>query len=196
MIGNLLQFDQNFFYWFNGLQGQNQFVDFLVHVVAEYAIYMIPLALLVCWFVYKKEQTRIDMLKATIVSVLVWQIPTRIIAWIWYRPRPYIELGGTKELFFHVPSYSFPSDHATFLAAISMYFYLLGYKKLGRWGFVVTFLVGIGRIIAGLHYPGDIVAGWVLGILVAWIIYILLDKWIEKYIAKNLYKIAKFLRLA
>ncbi len=195
MINNLLQFDQSFFYWFNNLQGQNYFVDSITHILAEYVIYIIPLLLLVCWFIYKTDKNRIDMLKATIVSVIIWQIPTRIIAWIWYRPRPYIELGGTKELFFHVPSYSFPSDHATFLAAISMYFYLLGYKKVGTIGFVVTFLVSISRIIAGLHYPGDVLFGWILGIGGAWIIFIIFDKYVEKYIAKPIFKMAKFIKL-
>ena len=196
MINNLLQFDQSFFYWFNNLQEQNSFIDFVVHILAEYTVYMIPIALLVCWFIYKTDKNRIDMLKATIASVLLWQIPTRIIAWIWYRPRPFTDLAGTKELFFHVPSYSFPSDHATFLAAISMYFYLMGYKKVGIIGFIITFLVSISRIISGLHYPGDIVGGWILGAGGAWIIYILLDKYIQKYIAKPILKLAKFIRLA
>lgn len=196
MIDSLLQFDQSFFYWFNSFSGQNEVLDILVLLIGKYLIYIVPILLLISWFIYKKDKIRIDMLKAALISILLWQIPTRIISWMWFRPRPFIDLVGTKELFFHVPSYSFPSDHAVFLAAISVYFYLLGYKKVGVIGFIATFLVGVFRIIAGLHYPGDILAGWILGVGGAWIIYILLDKYIDKYIAKPLLALAKIIKLA
>lgn len=190
-----LQLDINLFYFFNNLSNKNNFFNIIIRFFSVYLIYLVPICLIVSWFIYKKETQRIDMLKVTLTSVFLWQIPTRIISLIWYRPRPIIDLAGTKEIFFHVPSYSFPSDHSTFLAAFATYFYLLGYKKISYICFGGAFLVGLFRIIGGFHYPLDVLAGWLLGILGAMLLH-KLDKYIEKYLAKPLFKFAKFIKLA
>jgi undecaprenyl-diphosphatase len=72
---------------------------------------------------------------------------------------------------------------------------LLGYKKLGGIIIIISLLVGIARIICGLHYPGDILGGLILGIGGSYLLFYL-DKYIEKYLAKPLLNIAKKLRLA
>ena len=195
MINSILQADQSFFYILNGLLGNNGFFDVIIKFTSVYLVYCVPLALLISWFIYKNDRDHIAMLKATIASVFMWQVPTRIIAWLWYRPRPIVALADTKELMFHVPSYSFPSDHSTFLMALASYFYLLGYKKVGIWTGIIAIIVGVSRVIAGLHYPGDILAGWLLGIIGAYLLF-LIDKLIEKYAAKPLLAVAKFIKLA
>jgi undecaprenyl-diphosphatase len=195
MINHLLFLDESFFYWFNNLSGKNYYIDTTGLIIGKYLVYLVPILLVFFWFYSKKDKVKIDLVKSTLVSVFIWQIPTRIIAFFWNRPRPFVNLAETKELFFHIPSYSFPSDHATFLAAISMYFYLLGYKKVGYMGFVTTFLVGIFRIIAGMHYPLDIICGWALGVMGSWIIYKYTDKIINK-LAKYILKIARYIKLA
>ena len=92
-------------------------------------------------------------------------------------------------------SYSFPSDHAAFLMALGVYFYLLGYSKPGILIVISSILVGIARVISGLHYPGDILAGLLLGFIGANLLF-LLDKYIQRYLAEPMLKIAKAIRLA
>jgi len=195
MINQLLQFDQSLFYWFHSILGFNQILDYIILFIGKYLVYFIPIGLLVSWFIYNSNQDRIAMIKTTLVSVFVWQVPTRIIAYFWYRPRPFVELGQTKELFFHLPSYSFPSDHATFLMALGTYFYLLKYKKIGILIIIGSFLVGFSRVISGIHYPLDVVCGLMLGFLGAYLLHYL-DKYIQLYLAEPILKIAKFIRLA
>lgn len=195
MINNILQTDQSFFYTLNGLLGHSGFFDAIVKVLSVYLVYCVPIGLLIAWFILKKDQQKIDLIKVTLASFFIWQVPTRLISMLWFRPRPIAELAGAKEVVFHVPSYSFPSDHSTFLAALATYFYLLGYKKVATWIYVVAFLVGTTRIIGGMHYPLDVLAGWTLGIVGAYLIH-LLDKYIQKYLAQPILKIAKWIKLA
>ncbi len=195
MIGNLLQFDQDVFYWFYSFLGQNQIFDYLILYIGRYFVYLVPIGLLSAWFIFRNDKDRLSMIKATLVSVFIWQVPTRIIAWLWFRPRPFVGLTDTKELFFHIPSYSFPSDHAAFLIALGLYFYLLGYKKPGIWIIIISVAVGFARVISGLHYPGDIIGGLILGLVGAWLLFYL-DKYIDKYLAQPMLKIAKFIKLA
>ena len=63
--------------------------------------------------------------------------------------------------------YSFPSGHSTNSA--TLFGSLSAYRRqrvLTVLAFVVPFLVGISRVLLGVHYPTDVLAGWALGAVV------------------------------
>ena len=62
--------------------------------------------------------------------------------------------------------YSFPSGHST--GSASVYGSLPAYRKKRSFfviGIVVPLFVGVSRFILGVHYPTDVIAGWLLGAL-------------------------------
>jgi undecaprenyl-diphosphatase len=87
----------------------------------------------------------------------------QVITHIWERPRPYIAHPGDAHLFIaasHDPS--FPSDHATAAFAIAVAL-LLRHRRAGILALVMAVTVSVARVAVGTHYPGDVLAGALLG---------------------------------
>jgi len=61
---------------------------------------------------------------------------------------------------------SFPSNHSANTAAFAVYTFLF-YRKSGWYIWLIPMVVGISRIYVGVHYPQDVVGGWIFGSLVA-----------------------------
>lgn len=137
---------------------------------AEYLIYSLPLILIVLWFFSAKG--KIVALQALFSAILAWPILAFIIGNIVNRPRPF-EVGAIQELVFHRPSYSFPSDHAAALFAVAFSIWFSGSKKLAILVFILAIIISFYRVATGIHFPSDIIAGIVIGLVAALLIRLL-----------------------
>lgn len=182
--------DGEVFRFLNSFFGRNFVLDVILRFCAIYLIYTIPLFLIIYWFLGNKKTA----LRAAISGLLAWQGFANLIGTLYFRPRPFTTLP-LKEFIFHRPTYSFPSDHAAFLFALAFSFYLSGEKKISYWLFAIGIALPTARVIVGVHFPSDILAGWVLGILVAYLVWLVKDP-IDKWILSPLIWLAKRLRLA
>jgi membrane-associated phospholipid phosphatase len=77
------------------------------------------------------------------------------------RPRPVLEglppLGGAPS------SLSFPSAHATSSFAVAAA--MTRVDPLGGLAFILAFALALGRPYLGMHYPSDVLAGALLGVV-------------------------------
>ena len=85
-----------------------------------------------------------------------------LIAGMVARPRPFVADPHVRLFLAHAPDPGFPSDHAT--AAFAIAAVLIA--RLGRPAIPVLIAAGvlaIARVLVGVHYPSDVLAGAVLG---------------------------------
>lgn len=83
------------------------------------------------------------------------------------RIRPYEVVDGLKLLIEKQGDFSFPSGHtgSSFAAAV-VYFTELP-KKYGVPLLILAILIGCSRLYVGVHYPSDVLAGAVIGTVLA-----------------------------
>jgi len=106
-------------------------------------------------------------------GIFAWCIAS-LIKIIIKMPRPYLALGNVNPLLNKI-DFSFPSGHATFYMALAFALFF-SHKKAGYWFMFFALIVGIARIIAGVHFPIDILGGYILGILTAYFVKFLYKK--------------------
>jgi membrane-associated phospholipid phosphatase len=84
------------------------------------------------------------------------------------RPVLYLQNGfyGFQPLDMNPSFWSFPSGHSTVAAAVAVALSILMPSYRGTF-VLLAFLVAISRVILGIHYPSDAVAGMLLGLEIA-----------------------------
>jgi undecaprenyl-diphosphatase len=86
---------------------------------------------------------------------------------VWARPRPFTAHPDQVHLFAAGSlDPSFPSDHAAaaFAIAVAVLFYS---RRVGLAFVAVAALIAVSRVVEGLHYPSDVVAGAAVGAIAA-----------------------------
>jgi len=66
-------------------------------------------------------------------------------------------------------NYSFPSGHATVMGAMGFVF-AIGPRWLRAPALVATLAIAVSRVMVNAHYPSDVVAGLIVGAMVAFLI--------------------------
>jgi undecaprenyl-diphosphatase len=99
----------------------------------------------------------------------------------WARPRPYVT-HHIAHPWSHATDASFPSDHTTVSFAIA--FAVLAFDvATGVIFLVIALIIAVGRLFIGAHYPGDVGAGIVVGLLAAGVVVRLLPRVVARVVS-------------
>lgn len=94
-----------------------------------------------------------------------------LFGWLYPHRRPIVEFPEVKEIVRPLSNWkSLPSDHAIMAALLAYFVVSLGAPLIVIILFFIwAILISVARVFAGVHYPRDIVAGWILATAVAFI---------------------------
>lgn len=88
------------------------------------------------------------------------------------RVRPFVRFG-LEPLLEHEANGSCPSNHAASAMVISLAFWLIS-PYISFILIIIALFTGVSRICAGVHYPFDVLLGWLIGGIVGVVGFILL----------------------
>lgn len=134
----------------------------MITFLASVLIWLMFFGLIVLWVVDGKIKKKI-VIHAVSSALIAW-IVTEVIKNFVPTIRPF-HLNGFDPLTLTVPyDGSFPSTHtaAAFAMAVSIFSHD---KKVGLLYLIMAGLVGVARIVANVHYPTDIIAGAIVGLI-------------------------------
>lgn len=169
----LSRIDLQLFTWINNMAGHSGLLDGFMRFLASDAEYLFYLAVVVYWFTRTDANRRmiVEALGAACLSLGIGGV----IGDFFYRSRPFVA-HHVHQLIPHAINASFPSDHATaaFTIATAIFFYR---RKEGFVWYVIAALVSLSRVFVGVHYPMDVLAGALNGIICANVLHMLLSRW-------------------
>ncbi len=183
----LLKLDEQVFLWLNGIH--TPWLDPIMAILTKTMVWL-PLYFVLIFLLVKdyKKGSWLILLGLIISILLTDQITSSLMKPFFERLRPSHEPSLANAI--HLVNderggmYGFASSHAANTFGVAIFVWLALHKsyKLIFLIFVWATIMSYSRIYLGLHYPGDILTGALIGITVGLSCFIAVDKIREKKI--------------
>ncbi len=115
------------------------------------------------------REQRTKLLYVLAVALPLSYALARLAGLLYGHQQPFAE-EGFSPLIVHEVDNAFPSDH-TVIGGVFASVAFLADRRVGLVLWALTLLVGLSRMIAGLHYGIDIAVGAVLAVVAVWVAY-------------------------
>ena len=176
-----------------------------ISILADIIVFLFPVFLIIVYIIWMKKKSDVwkEYALRIFFSSVVAAIINIVIQLFVNKPRPETILVSANRLVLkHLPTMSFPSDHAAvsmaFWVAVYYFIVLFSQKKQKNtmqwwWIFFIiwSIIMSIARVAVGVHWPMDILIGWLVGILAVYCTTFIPEK-VFQYIIMLEKKIFKF----
>ncbi len=157
-----MNIDKVIFLFLNQFAGTNFYLDFSFYFFAS-ILSCLFIIILFLFLIRNVKKNGWFVGEALFTGFLARYGLSEILRYFFPRTRPFFVLEEVKLLLPYKESLSFPSGHTAFLFAVSTIIFFYN-KKLGIFLFALSFIGGVSRAIMGIHWPGDIFAGALVGV--------------------------------
>ena len=175
MLDLIDQLDKSLFLAING--NGNGLLDGLMIFLSEKWVW-IPLYLLLIFSFIRQFGVRFWIAILGVLAVVLFadQITSGLMKPYFERPRPCKDQSFSE--FVRLVDrcggqFGFASSHAANTGGIASFSMVTTKENWMKWLIMWSLLVGLSRIYLGVHYPGDVIVGFAVGVMGAAIVYTL-----------------------
>ena len=169
-MNTLINIDHAIFHFINDSIA-NPILNWIMPIVTNENNIAVPLVLFWLWLLfYKGKRGKIAAVLLLLTVILTDAIAAQIIKpWIGKIRPSHAMLDNINLLVSRGGKYGFVSNHAAnTMAAATIIGYF--YKKWKSVVITISIIVGFSRVYVGVHYPFDVIGGWLFGYALAWVI--------------------------
>jgi undecaprenyl-diphosphatase len=166
-----MSIDQEITIFLNGFVGKSHPLGAIIAqllTATSFGNAMLPMAIITgLWFSRGYQTTRDRMILGACASLGMTALSRSLELLVRIQPRPYLAMDLNLAPGFQLDVSrlsSFPSDHATLVFGLCAVIFLR-HKGLGIASFAWMMVICAAGVALGLHWPSDIVAGLVLGVV-------------------------------
>ena len=170
--------DEKVFLWLNGIAGEFSAFDRVIRwAVSDYLIPVsLALGLILLWFSgsdrVSRQREQIGVFVA-LSSMAISSLVVFTINALYFRPRPFLDHDVTL-LFYQPTDSSFPANPIAATFGIAAGVWGIN-RRAGTFFLVGAGIYALARVLAGVHYPSDVIAGALIGIVVAFLVFKIRD---------------------
>lgn len=144
----------------------NSFWLFVTRLGDRGIVWLLTILILCCF-----KKTRKTAVYAFISLAVAFLLGEGLLKHLIARPRPFEMISDLVVLGAKPGSYSCPSGHTMSSFATAWIYYLGLDKRIGIPAMILAVLIGISRLYIGVHYPTDVLLGFILATVVSYVVF-------------------------
>ena len=174
MLVTIQDYDATIYRWFNQFQRSPK-VTKAFRLISKTGDGYMYLAIGVLAMFIDTAHSKLFVM-ATLIAYLI-EVPSFIgLKQVFKRNRPYVDIKGSYYSIQAADKFSLPSGHSA-AAFLMMNMIAIYYPMFWLVALIWAVLIGLSRVILGVHYLGDIVAGALLGTASAMTAVAIVSQW-------------------